>query len=421
MKLTKRSIDQLSCPPERKDILVFDSEVKGFGLRITASGAKIFIFQYRAGGRVRRKVLGEYGVLTVKVARDKAEILRGQVLEGADPVVSEATAKRDADRDASADALTFGRLVGMWRDAKKLSRRAKPLHGAFMTLHRHFGPWWSLPARSIDADEVAQRIEGIVEAGKPGAALSAFRICRGVYRWAVAARKVTASPFVGLAPPGKDGVRDRVLTNSELGEAWRAGSALGYPFGTCIQMMMLTLQRRSDVSGMKWSEISEDKISEDEIPKDMWIWNIEKQRYKTKVAHLVHITETARAVLRSVPRREGCDLVFTTDGLTHISGFSKAMRALKTAIAEERSQNTARPNQGPLDWIFHDFRRTGVTAMARMGHPPHVADKILGHRAGTLSGVAAIYQRYEFLRERAQAHSAWDKYVAAAAEGRNPK
>ena len=58
-------------------------------------------------------------------------------------------------------------------------------------------------------------------------------------------------------------------------------------------------------------------------------------------------------------------------------------------------------------WRFHDFRRTGVTRLADLGFPPHVADRLLNHVQGTISGVAAVYQRGEFLAQRKSALEAW--------------
>jgi hypothetical protein len=68
------------------------------------------------------------------------------------------------------------------------------------------------------------------------------------------------------------------------------------------------------------------------------------------------------------------------------------------------------------DWRFHDFRRSGVTALAGMGFQPHVCDRILNHVTGAIQGVAAVYQRHEFLAERKAALDAWAAQVVAAAE-----
>ncbi len=70
-------------------------------------------------------------------------------------------------------------------------------------------------------------------------------------------------------------------------------------------------------------------------------------------------------------------------------------------------------------WVFHDFRRTGVTALADAGFPPHIADKLLNHVSGSIRGVAAVYQRGEFAEERRRALDAWAAHVVLSAEGRN--
>lgn len=65
MKLTKREIDRRTCQPGKRDAMFMDDEVKGFGLRVTERGSKVFLFQYRFAGRVRRMVLGPYVGLVV--------------------------------------------------------------------------------------------------------------------------------------------------------------------------------------------------------------------------------------------------------------------------------------------------------------------------------------------------------------------
>jgi len=86
--LDKRQIEGLTCPPGRRDLLVFDEELHGFGIRVTAAGAKTFLLQYQLGGRGGRRVrmtLGRYGEVTPTQARNLAEIARGKVKGGQDP------------------------------------------------------------------------------------------------------------------------------------------------------------------------------------------------------------------------------------------------------------------------------------------------------------------------------------------------
>jgi integrase len=103
-----------------------------------------------------------------------------------------------------------------------------------------------------------------------------------------------------------------------------------------------------------------------------------------------------------MPRAGG--LVFTTDGQKPFQGYSKAKARLDRLA-------------GVSDWTLHDLRRTVVSGMARLGVAPHVADKVLNHQSGTISGVAAVYQRHEFLAERKEALDRWANHLEVLAQG----
>jgi integrase len=68
---------------------------------------------------------------------------------------------------------------------------------------------------------------------------------------------------------------------------------------------------------------------------------------------------------------------------------------------------------GVSNWRLHDLRRTCVSGVAALGIAPHVADKILNHQSGTISGVAAVYQRHEFFAERKAALMLWGSHVGS--------
>jgi integrase len=106
----------------------------------------------------------------------------------------------------------------------------------------------------------------------------------------------------------------------------------------------------------------------------------------------VHLSDQSVAVLkRGVVRGP---FVFSVSGTKPFKQFSKAKRQLDNL-------------SGVTGWRLHDLRRTCVSGMARLGVAPHVADKILNHQSRTISGVAAAYQRHEFLSERRQALELW--------------
>ena len=192
---------------------------------------------------------------------------------------------------------------------------------------------------------------------------------------------------------------------------WRAAGTLGHPFGPLVRLLLLTAQRREEVAGMRWSEVSA----------DMAVWTIPAKRAKNGAAHVVHLAPEARAVLASVPRIAGSDFVFTTTGRTAASGFSKAKERVDAAIAKARAETAvdagADPEAMPA-WRFHDLRRSAVTWLAGAGFPPNVCDKLLNHVTTTgLSHVARVYQRAEFLPERRAALEAWARHVIICGEG----
>jgi integrase len=166
----------------------------------------------------------------------------------------------------------------------------------------------------------------------------------------------------------------------------------------------LTLQRREEVAGTRWSEIAP----------NFEVWQLPASRMKNGKPHDVYLPEVARQILRSIEKREGCDFVFTTTGRTPVSGFSKAKAALDAVLVKGREKEASKDGKKApalVQWRLHDFRRTGVSILARLGFDSIVVDILLAHQPKKLVGVAAVYQRYDFLQERARALDAWTAYV----------
>jgi integrase len=140
-------------------------------------------------------------------------------------------------------------------------------------------------------------------------------------------------------------------------------------------------------------------------------WTLPGTRAKNGRTHLVHLSEPATTILRAVPRVPGNGCLFAGRSAGGSIGAFSAMKAtIDKALAEAGHPLPA--------WRFHDFRRAGVTTLAGMGFPPHVCDRLLNHLTGAIQGVAAVYQKQQFLAERKAALDAWASYVLAFAEGR---
>lgn len=446
VKLGKTEIDALVCPEGRADCLVFDDEIPGFALRVTQAGAKVFILQYRRGAIIRRLRIGRYGELTPAKARKLAEAARGLVIAGGDPAAdrkamfaAEAEAARERRSQAKADALTLEKLIGQWEMVQLAHRSASYRTEAPRALRRVFQAHLDLPARNLEADTIraalaaiggkAGRKPGGTKPAEPGAAADAKKRERDLpdapampgqvmarrvrsygavlFNWAIGRELLTVNPFAAVRPEGREVARERSLTDAELGEVWRAAGTLGWPWGPYFRFLLLTLQREGEAAGLAWSELSP----------GFALWELPGKRTKNGKAHAVHLAEPARDILRAVPRMAGSPLVFTTTGRTPISGFSRAKARLDAAIIEERAERAAEAGAdapAPLvPWRLHDFRRTGVTVLARQGVRWEVADRVLNHVQGAIRGVAAVYQRHEFFDERERAMTIWAEHILA--------
>ena len=115
-----------------------------------------------------------------------------------------------------------------------------------------------------------------------------------------------------LPKPGAETKRDRVLNDNELAAVSRAAGEIGWPFGSVAELLILTGARRSEIAHLRWSEIEGDTI------------RLSGERTKNGDPHTIPLSKPALEILAKLPRIAGSDLVFTTNGKTAISGWSKA-------------------------------------------------------------------------------------------------
>lgn len=439
IRLTDHAVAACQCPPNRKDVLIFDAVEPGFGLRVTSSGKRVFVFQYRFGREVRRVRLGVWGErrLTTSQARKQAEVLRGDVNRGQDPAIAlrktkteAAAAKVEERRRRKAQAFTFEGLIKAWEQGPLKDRRPSYRKDAPARIRVGLPSLLERPARSIAQTEAREAIQAAADMRGAVGANRIMAYARAAYGWAVKQGLVDANPFSGLLPPAREVARDRVLSPGEVGAIWRAAESLGPIHGGFVRFLLLTLQRREDVAGARWSEFSP----------DLSVWTIPGARAKNGRAHIVHVTEVAREILAAVrPERWDTNtLVFGLPKNRKLSAFSTIKRRLThrmegEALGHNENSTSREARTSPVvadteaagrsprfeafdvhrkaDWRFHDFRRTGVTRLAELGVPPHVADRLLNHVAGSIQGVAAVYQRAEFLNERRAALDLWASWV----------
>jgi integrase len=394
VKLTEKTIADLTCPEGAKDRLVFDDSLPGLAVRITPKG-KSFLAQYTKGGVRRRVPIGRWGAVTLDAARKAARNILGEVAGGKDVAHQRVEERRGRLRQAAEAKLTLEELLKKWERLALKNKRESYRREALRSLRAAFHDQLKDPAVSVGRASVVEVLDSIGGAGRTASAARTLAYGRACYNWARKRGDVPLNPFADLPALALVPARDRFLTEAELAAVWQAASAMSWPFGPIFQLLLLTAQRREEVIGMRWSELSPDHST----------WVIPKERAKNRRAHVVHLAPAAAAIIGGLPRLANSDLVFTTTGRTPVSGVSKAKERLDAAAGKLSGEGGMPP------WRLHDFRRTAVTWLAGAGVPPHVCDRLLNHVTGSIMGVAAVYQRQEFLPERKAALERWAEYV----------
>ena len=361
-KLTDRFLAALRVDEGRKDRLVFDTACPGLGVRLTTKGTRTFLVQWTdpATRRKVREPVGVWGGITIEQAREAARARLGEVAKGIDPKAARIHRRAEAERERAEAALTFDALVSEWAALHLAQRRQRYRAEAVRAIGHAFPDLLKRPAARLTKADAVNALDKLVRAGKAAMAGRTLAYARAAFRWAEKRGKVPANPFQGLPIAAGATVRERVLSDAELAEVWAAADELGYPWGPFFRLAMLTLQRRAEVAGMHWSEIAG----------DLSLWTLPGSRMKNGKPHDVHLADAARAILREIPRLEGCDFVFSTTGKTPVSGFSKAKAALDSAIVKARADAAEKLKRKPdalVEWRTHDLRRSGVSALARLG------------------------------------------------------
>jgi integrase len=380
IKLTKSTIDAL--PTSKSDVVYWDAGYPGFGVKVTPKGRKVFIVLYRtagAGSKLRKYTIGPYGRVTLHQARVAAQKVFAARLEGRDPATEKREARRRVVADRVEDLLEafIAQRLSQNRSGDEITR----------LLRREVGKTWvGRSIHEVTKRDVVEVISAIEQRGAPATANKTLKSIKTFLRWCVGRAVLDQSPAEGVPLPSKEVGRDRVLDDHELAQVILAARKVGWPYGGIVELLALTGQRREEVARLQWAEL--DLVQR--------IWTLPKSRTKNAKVHVVHLSEQSLAVLTRADQPG--PYVFSPLGTKPFQEFSRAKRRLDQL-------------SGVSGWRLHDLRRTCVSGMARLGVAPHVADKILNHQAGTISGVAAVYQRHDFLAERRAALDLWGAHV----------
>ena len=399
MKLTMHSVATLVRPANKGDVVIWDDDLPGFGVRLRGD-KKSYLVQYRVGAQQRRESLGDIRRVRLEDARRVARHRFARVELGHDPAAERASARVKA----AAAKLTLGVVAERYLDAKKEAMRP----ATYQAAKRHFTVHWKSladrPLAEIQRADVAACLQGMAKAHGRTAASRARANLAALFGWAMREGLCDASPVaVTNDPAAGRPSRDRVLAMAELAAIWRA--CQDDDFGRIVRLLALLGCRRSEIGELKWSEIDLDR----------GIMTISGARTKNRRALTLTLPPVAIDILRGVPRRDGSDNAFGSGG-DGFASWSYGTDALNERIVAAEGK--------PLPhWTLHDLRRSAATHMAddEIGVQPHIIEALLNHVSGHKRGIAGIYNRARYDREIAAALQLWAEHLTAIVAGRKRK
>jgi integrase len=430
MKLTERKIEKLAAEHGRRDRLVFDDAQRGLAVRVTASGGRTYLCQYTLHGHKWRVPLGACSAVALSKAREAAAAIMGDVAKGRNPAADRKAAAAAERARRTRNRLTLRVLIDDWNRHHLTGRRPSYAVEAVRALHYAFADQLDDAAEDLDRVAVVRALDALTRRRKrsdgdgahksKGAAMTGRTAAygRAAFAWAVKRGALSVNPFADLPIAKSIAKRERVLSDAEIAEIWRAAGDAPTPYGTIIRLLILTGQRRGEVAGMTWSEISEDLTS----------WTLPAERTKNGIAHSVPLNSLARDLLAALLSNDPKDmrvsgaLVLPGAVSTPFAGWSKAKRALDKVIIDNRAKTATAAGTSPsplIPWSVHDLRRTVATGLQRLGVRLEVTEAVLNHISGSRGGIAGVYQRHDWAAEKRAALDAWATHVLAATDQRS--
>ncbi|HWJ68934.1 MAG TPA: integrase family protein [Sphingobium sp.] len=423
MKLTKTNIDRVR-KPGAGTIIYVDTETKGFGLRVTASGAASFIVQGTIAGQAKeaRITIGSYGAWTVDDARRRAEQYKHQFEDGIDP--------RDVKRQDEAMRVSLGAVMEAYTSRPG---KLKPSTAAEYKRHveKVFAAWKDKPITSITRDMVQERHREIVEnglegkKGAPASANAAFVTLRILINFAMDEyRRPDGEPLIAHNPVGAlkhhwapTGDRsDRYIEMGKVGKVWNklmemreAPKNRDALAGIDLTIfLLLTGARRDEGATLTWDRV----IIDDHKPSESR-WHLTERKRGKPI--WLPLSSQAVALLKSRPRLK------LADGTE--SPFVFPSWGRQGRIMDARGPMQSVSKVAGLHLSLHDMRRTfSVISQQECRIEKFRTDMLIGHKPSKEDVTATNYldlTNLTWLHPETQQIGDWIEQQAAVAAAKN--
>jgi integrase len=334
MKLTRTSVEKLT--PTQKDYIEWDSEMKGFGVRVWPSGTKTWVCQYRAGGRTRRVKLGVYPNVEPDLARQLAQVIFGDVAQGRDPA---------RDKAAYKVGESFREVAETWYAQAELKPKTRETYDIW--LKRDIVPeFGAMKVNSITSKDVKLFHAKVHNSGRQVAAKRMLSIVRNVLGYALEFELVERNVARDVkAPKGVDRARLEWMTDEEVArfldatDAMRAGGGPEASMGAFFQLMFFTGARPGELRALTWDRVRLDDRIIRLYPED------QKGSHNKPIKLGEDDNSAQMQILRSLPR---------TDPKWVFPGRKKGKHILRTDGMFDRIKERAKLNPNYTQRILRD-------------------------------------------------------------------
>ena len=251
-----------------------------------------------------RVPLGSCSAVALSKAREAAAAVMGDVAKGRNPAIRAQGGGSSRAREAHAQSSHAPSADRRLEPASPCQPASELRHGGGARAALAFADRLDDAAEDLDRTAVLRALDALTRAASPrrataeqaqGCRYDRPHRCLWASRigWAVKRGAVRVNPFAGLPIDKSIAKRERVLSDQELAEVWRAAGDALPPYSTIVRLLILTGQRRGEVAGMTWGELSD----------DLTTWSLPGERTKNGVPHTVPLSERARHLLKAVQRQ----------------------------------------------------------------------------------------------------------------------
>lgn len=327
----------------------------GLVIEVMTTGTKVWRFRYTLDGRRQPlATIGDYRMISLRVARAKAQKYAELVAQGISPV---ATARRDRGAESKADVLREAaalylatEMAGKSEEYRRTTQRA---------LDKDVLPAiGNLPIQAVTAEHIVAICERIKSRGSPKMALHTRNVIKRLYAYLMARQLANRNPaeVVPARSIATFDSRARVLSGDEIGIMLRSidASNIRRPLKLALHLLVLTMVRKSDLVESTWAEFDLDHA----------VWTIPAARLKKDRDNLVHLSRQAVSMLRELHHaRASRNFVFPSvrgnDQPIAKSTLNQAVKALGLDVEH---------------FVLHDFRRTATAHLREMAQQPNALD-----------------------------------------------